>query len=185
DVLKMKEFQWLAGPHVLRGLTASVIGFAVPQGLKLGILPPEYPGYATSVNWAAGILAGVVLGFIADRWGAGPSTLFGDLLYALGMALAIFFRNPLIFLLFYFVLQLGQNVEASAVPFGCTIIVPPELMGAFSSARLMVLIGSGAVGSLLFGYLFDHCSPLVIFGIGAGLKLLNGLWFWYVFRPRR
>ncbi|MBM4050278.1 MAG: MFS transporter, partial [Planctomycetes bacterium] len=50
DVLKMKEFQWLAGPHVLRGLTASVIGFAVPQGLKLGILPPEYPGYATSVN---------------------------------------------------------------------------------------------------------------------------------------
>jgi len=185
DVLKMKQFQRLAGPHVLRGLTASVIGFAVPQGLKLGILPSEYPGYATSASWTAGILAGVVLGFIADRWGAGPSTLLGDILYALGMALAVFFHNPLIFLLFYFVLQLGQNVEASAVPFGCTIIVPPELMGAFSSARLMVLAGSGAVGSLLFGYLFDHYNPLLIFGIGAALKLLNGLWFWYVFRSRR
>ena len=185
DVLKMKEFQRLAGPHVLRGLTIAIIGFAVPQGLKLGILPAEYPGYATSVNWAAGILAGIVLGFIADRWGAGLSTLLGDLLYGAAMGVALFFHNPLLFLAFYFLLQLGRNVEDSAVPFGCTIIVPPELMGAFSAARLMVLTGSGAVGSLLFGYLFDHCNPLLIFGIGAGLKLLNGVWFWYVFRLKR
>ena len=182
DVLKMKEFRWLAGPHVLRGLSGAALGFAIPQGLKLGILPHEYPGYATSVNWAAGILAGVVLGFIADRWGAGRSTLLGDLLYGAGMGVALLFHNPLLFLAFYFVLQFGQNIESSAVPFGCTIIVPPELMGAFSSARLMVLTGSGALGSLLFGFLFDHGNPLLIFAIGAGLKLLNGVWFWYVFR---
>jgi MFS family permease len=184
DVLKMKAFQRLVGPHILRGLTIAIVGFAIPQGLRLGILGPEYPGYATSVNWAAGILAGIVLGFIADRWGAGPSTLLGDVLYAFGLGTAILLRNPLLFLAFYFVLQLGQNIEASAVPFGCTIIVPPELMGAFSSARLMVLTGSGAVGSILFGYLFDHTNPLLIFGMGAALKLLNGLWFWYVFRQR-
>ncbi len=185
DVLKMKEFRRLAGPHVLRGLTISIVGFAVPQGLKLQILSPEYPGYATSASWTAGIVAGIVLGFIADRWGAGRSTLLGDLLYALGMGIVVLFNNPMLFLLFYFILQVGQNIEASAVPFGCTIIVPPELMGAFSSARLMVLMGSGAVGALIFGYLFDRCNPLVIFGVGAALKLLNGLWFWYIFRPKQ
>jgi MFS family permease len=185
DVLRMKAFQQLAGPHVLRGLTISIVGFAIPQGLRLGILPTDYPGYATSASWAAGILAGIVLGFIADRWGAGPSTLLGDVLYALGLGMAVVCHNPLLFLVFYFLLQLGQNIEASAVPFGCTIIVPPELMGAFSSARLMVLMGSGAVGSILFGYLFDHANPILLFAIGAALKLLNGIWFWLVFRPKR
>lgn len=185
DVLRMREFQMLAGPHVLRGLTISIVGFAVPQGLKLGILPPEYPAYATSASWTAAVLGGIALGFIADRWGAGPSTLLADVIYGLAMAVALLSHNPLLFLLFYFVLQFGQNIEASSVPFGCTIIVPPQLMGAFSSARLMVLMGSGAVGSLTFGYLFDRCNPLLIFGIGAALKLLNGLWFWFVFRPRR
>jgi len=182
DVLKMREFRLLAGPHVLRGLTIAIVGFAIPQGLKMGILPPEYPGYATSVNWGAAVLAGIALGFIADRWGAGPSTLLGDALYALGMATALVTGSPLLFLVFYFVLQFGQNIESSAVPFGCTIVVPPERLGAFSSARLLVLTASGGLGSLLFGFLFDHCNPLLIFGLGAGLKLLNGVWFWYVFR---
>jgi len=33
-VLRLKEFQWLAGPHIVRGLTMSVIGFSVALGPK-------------------------------------------------------------------------------------------------------------------------------------------------------
>lgn len=185
DVLKMKEFQWLAGPHVLRGMSSAMIVFAIPVSLKFLHLSNQTPGYATSANQMAGILSGIALGLIADRWGAGRSTLFGDVLYGLGLAALVLSHNPVVFLGFLFLMHFGRNLEDSAVPFGCTIIVPAELMGAFSSARLMIMQGSSAFGALLFGYLLDHYNPALVFFLSGVLKLLNGLWFWYVFRLKR
>jgi MFS family permease len=188
DVLRLKEFQWLAPPHILRGLCVSVPAvFSVSVGLKYLTLPEEYPGYATSANYAAGVLGGIALGFISDRWGAGKSTLFGDVLVAVGIGSLLLFRSPPLFLALYLLAHFGRNIEDVAIPFGCTIIVPPERMGAFSAARLMVLNGSNAVGALLFGYLFDRFAdnPIPVFAVAAVLKLLNGVWFWYVFRLRK
>jgi len=182
DVLKLKEFQWLAGPHVLRGLGSGLAGFAIPLGLRYLGLPQETPGYATAVNYAAGVLGGLALGLIADRWGAGRSTLLGDLLLALGMGTLMGCPSLPLFLTLYFLLHLGRNIEDSAVPFGTTIIVPPEHMGAFSAARLMILQGSSSLGSLLFGRLFRQYHPLWLFGLGAAMKGINGVWFWWVFR---
>lgn len=181
-VLRLREFQLLAGPHVLRGLGASIAGFAIPVGMKYLALPDGTPGFATAANQTACVLGGVGLAFIADRWGAGRSTLLGDMLLATAMACLLLSPSLPVFLGLYFVLHFGRNIEDSAVPFGTTIIVPPEHMGAFSAARLMVLQGSAALGAPLFGYLFDHCNPLWLFAFGAALKLLNGVWFWAVFR---
>lgn len=185
DVLRMKEFQWLAGPHVLRGLTSSMVIFAIPLALEHLHMPEHIPGYAASVRAAAAVLGGIALGFVADRWGAGRTTLFADVLFALGLGAMMLFHSPLIFLAIYLVLVFGMSIEGSAVPFGCTIIVPVKLMGAFSSLRLMILLGSTAVGAPIFGYLFDHYEPSVVLLIGAALKLFNGLWFWYVFQLKK
>lgn len=182
DVLKMKEFQWLAGPHVLRGVSSAMLGFTVPLGMRYLGLSDATPGYATSVNYAAAVLGGTALGFIADRWGAGRSTLAGDILFALGLGTLLVYPHLSIFLVVLFFVHFGRNIEDTAVPFGCTVIVPPERMGAFSAARLMVMMGSSAIGGPIFGYLLDHCDPVVMFGIGAALKLINGLWFWWVFQ---
>jgi MFS family permease len=186
-VLKLREFQILAGPHVVRGLCAGLAGFAIPVALKHLALPDSTPGFATSANQAACILGGVGLGFIADRWGAGCSTLLGDVLLGGAMVLLLLSPNLAIFLVLYFLLHFGRNIEDSAVPFGTTIIVPPEHLGAFSAARLMVLQGSSAVGALLFGFCFDNCDPVVLFALGGLMKLLNGVWFWIVFQqpPRK
>gem|GEM_PF-2693701 len=208
-VLKLREFQMLAGPHVVRGLTSGLAGLALPAALAHLTLPESTPGYATAANQIACILGGVGLAFIADRWGAGRSTFFGDALLAvalgtvlladrMGGALLPHLRGCLqgigldagadtvtlgAFLAVYFLLHFGRNIEDSAVPFGTTLLVPPEHMGAFSAARLMVLQGSSAVGSLLFGFCLSNSDPLVVFGLGALMKLLNGVWFWVVFRP--
>jgi MFS family permease len=182
DVLGLQEFWWLAGPHVLRGLGSGLAGFAIPMGLRYLGLPEETPGYATSANYAAGVLGGLALGLIADRWGAGRSTLLGDLLLALGMGTMMLRPSLPLFLVLYFLLHFGRNIEDSAVPFGTTLIVPPEHMGAFSAARLMILQGSSAVGSRLFGRWFERYSPVWLFGLGAAMKVINGVWFWWVFQ---
>jgi MFS family permease len=152
------------------------------MGLRYLGLPEETPGYATSANYAAGVLGGLALGLIADRWGAGRSTLLGDLLLALGMGTMMLRPSLPLFLVLYFLLHFGRNIEDSAVPFGTTLIVPPEHMGAFSAARLMILQGSSAVGSRLFGRWFERYSPVWLFGLGAAMKVINGVWFWWVFQ---
>ncbi len=184
-VLRLREFQILAGPHVVRGLTSGLAGLALPAALKHLALPGGTPGYATAANQVACIVGGVGLGFIADRWGAGRSTLFGDVLLALALCTLLLSPSLPVFLALYFLLHFGRNIEDSAVPFGTTLIVPAEHMGAFSAARLMVLQGSSALGAVLFGFLLTHLSPALVFGLGAVMKLLNGVWFWVVFRPAR
>ena len=185
DVLKLKEFQWLGPPHILRGFVGGVAGFAMPQALLYLHVPDHYPGYAASTFALANVAGGIVLGLIADRWGAAWTTLLADVVLALGMCTMMLFGIPPIFLVLYFVMHLGLAVEGSSVPLGCINTVPPERMGAFSAARLMVLTGSAAVGALAFGPLFDRYSPILLFGIAAGIKLANGAWFWYVFRLKR
>ena len=182
DVMRLKEFRWLAGPHVARGLATSVAGFALPVGLQHLGLPKYFPGYASSVTTAATVLGGIVVGLYADRLGAAWATLWGDVLYALGMATVMLSPSPATFLLLYLVMHFGRNIEDNAVPLGAINIVPAEHLGAFSAARLMILIASGAVGAPIFGYLFDHCNPALVFGLAACLKLLTGVWFWWVLR---
>lgn len=185
DVLRLKEFQWLAGPHVARGLAGSVTVLALPVALDCLGLPKHYPGYASAVSTAATVLGGIAVGLIADRLGAAVTTLWADALCALGMATVILSRNPLVFLSLYLLMQFGRNIEDNSVPLGAINIVPAEHLGAFSAARLMVLLASGAAGSLLFGYLFQNCSPVMVFGLAACMKLLTGVWFWWVFRLKQ
>jgi MFS family permease len=185
-VLKLKEFQWLAGPHVIRGLTMSVIGFSVPLGLKYLHMPEHYPGYATSATQAATMIAGICLAAWADRLGPARATLLGDIIYAAGMATVVVLGgNPSVFLALYFLTQFGRQIEDNTVPLGAINIVPTEHLGAFSAARLMILMGSSAVGGPVFGWLFDNGHYVLVFGIGAVLKLLSGVWFWYVFNLKK
>ena len=182
-VVKLKEFQWLAGPHVLRGLAMSVIGFSVPLGLKYLHLPEHYPGYATVATQGAAVVGGIVVAAFADRLGAAWATLLGDVLYAGGMGTVILLGgNPALFLVLYFLAQFGRNIEDNTVPLGAINIVPTEHLGAFSAARLLVLYGSSALGGPIFGWLFDHGFYVLVFSLGAIMKLLTGVWFWYVFR---
>ncbi|MCE5237139.1 MFS transporter [bacterium] len=182
-VLALKEFRWLAGPHIVRGLTMSVIGFSVPLGLKYLHMPEHYPGYATSATQIATVLAGIWVAVYADRWGAAWATLLGDVLYAVGMATVVLLGgNPAAFLVLYFLTQFGRNLEDNTVPLGAINLVPAEHLGAFSAARLMILMGSNAIGGPIFGWLFDGGHFVLVFALGALLKLLSGIWFWYVFR---
>jgi len=185
DVLRLKEFQWLAGPHVVRGLAMSVVTLAVPVGMRHLGLPKHYPGYATSIATLAMVLGGVAVGLIADRWGPASTTLWGDVLYALGMAMvALTGGHPVAFLCLYLLMQFGRFIEDNSVPLGAINIVPAEHLGAFSAARLMILYGSGAIGAPLFGYLADHCDPVIVFGAAACIKALTGLWFCLVFQRK-
>lgn len=186
DVLRLKEFQLLAGPHVARGIGNSVTGFALFMGLRDLNLPAHYPGYTSAIMTAATVMGGIVVGMYADRLGPAWSTLCGDILYALGMATLMLSPTPVAFLLLYLLLHFGRNIEDNTVPLGAINIVPAGHLGAFSAARLMILTASASIGAPMFGYILDnHPRPLVVFALAAVIKALTGVWFWWVFRLHR
>jgi MFS family permease len=160
----------------------SVVGLTLPVALDKLALPDHIAGYAASVSTVAVVLGGATVGLVADRLGPALTTLLADVLYALGMATVVLYPSPWTFLALYLVMQFGRNIEDNSVPLGCIQTVPTEHLGAFSAARLMVLTGSGAIGSALFGYLLATYSYTLVFGLAAIMKLLTGVWFWYVFR---
>jgi len=87
------------------------------------------------------------------------------------MATVILFGgNPTAFLLLYFLTHFGRNIEDNTVPLGAINTVPVEHLGAFSAARLMILMGASAIGAPFFGHLFDRGHYVLVFGLGALLK---------------
>lgn len=180
-LLRLPEFQVLAGPHLARGLLMGLTGLMLPVALVHLHLPTYFPGYASSVATLGTVLGGVVLGFLADRLGAARTCLLSGVLYGLGLAITLVSPHPVAFLGLYLLLQIGRNVEDNAVPLGTLEMVRPAYLASVSAGRLMVLMAGSAVGGPLFGYLFDHYPALPVALLGAALKLATGLWLFLVF----
>jgi len=186
DVLKVKEFRVLFGPNVLRGLSDGVVAFAWVMGLKRLSLPDAYAGWATMANAIAGTLLGTLaIALFVDRFGPGLVVFAANALTAVAMVCLAATNSPLVFLGFYALSVFGSTVMGSAVPLGTYEIGPPELMGAFSGARLMLLSAGTAISLPLVGGLLGSVDALPVFAGGAILKVAGGIWYWYGFRRTR
>ena len=183
DVLKLREFRMLLGPNTLRGLDSGVFYFAWIVGLQRLDLPASYVGLAAMAQAISGtILGSMALGLCSDRWGPGRVVFGGDLLAAVALAGMVLTDSPPVFLAFYALAAFGGTLEGAGVPLGTYEIVPPEVMGAFSGARLMLLSVGGAISVALVGRFLESFDPLPVFMAGAVLKLITGVWYWYGFR---
>lgn len=184
-VLRLREFHVLAAPHLARGLVTGMTGLLLPVALTHLHLPAYFPGYASSAATLGAVLGGLLLSLLADRLGAGLTTLLACAIYALGLGCALLSPHPLLFLVVYVVLHTGRMVEDNSVPLGTVDLVPPAHLASVSAGRLMVLMVGIAVGAPLFGYLFDHYSVVHVALLAAVLKALTGWWLWAVFRQGR
>lgn len=182
DVLKTKGFRVLLGPNILRGLSTGFFYFAWIVGLKRLELPIIYTGLATSVYAIGGtILGSMAIGLLADRWGPGRVIFVGNALVVIGLMGLVMTNSPPVFLAFYALLAFGGMLEGAGIPLGCYAIAPPEVIGAFSGARFLLLSAGSAVSMSLVGHLLEAFDALPVFAAGAVLTLITGIWFWYAF----
>lgn len=185
DMFRMKEFRILVYPHILRGLIMGIMVFVTPTQMTRLNLPNEYAGYMAAAGSASGLIGAVLLGLTFDRWGAGVVTLLGDIVASIACVALVVSPTPMSFLVLFFAYGVGDVLEARAIPLGAIEIVPPGIVAGFQSARLNVLYGSMALGSLIGGYLIDLYGAVIIFVVAAALKLGMGLWFLQVFGIRK
>lgn len=181
EVWDLRQFRILLVPFILRGIGDGAGFFVMAMGLKRLNLGDEYAGLAATTESWAELLGYVTIGLTVDRFGPGIVCFAGDLLIAGALASIILTKRPLVWLILYFVRSYGGIMEGAGVPLGCYFIIPREIMGAFSGARLMLLALTSAFAVPAAGYLLDHFDPVPIFFAAALVKLVAGILYWWGF----
>ena len=180
-VMRTREFLLLAPPNILRGFGVGAGIFAMSVGMKRLNLGVEYAGYTTALIYMGYIMGNTAIGFTVDRYGAGIVLAFSFTLLAISLVGLALSPGPLLFLMFFLLMYTASSWESGAIPLAHYAIVPTEMIGAFSGARLMLYSGTAAIAVPTAGYLLDFLSPIYVFGGCAVLNFITGLLYWYAF----
>jgi MFS family permease len=178
-IIGMKEFRIMMPANLMRGLGDGAAAFAYWIALDRLSLTPEYAGYVTILASAAPFLAYAILWLCMDRYGAVVVIPASDLLLVVGLMGTVMTHSPKLFLAAFLLRAVMSGVEASAIPMAHYEVVPKEVMGAFSSIRLLLLNLTAAGSGTAVGLLLNKFSPVAVFAGCAVLKLAAGALFCY------
>ena len=173
-IVNMKEFKIMMPANVLRGLGDGVGAIIFWVALKRLELPPVYAGYVTIATVCAPFIGNLILGLTMDRFGAVIVIPASCAVIAACLMGTILTKSPLLFIIYLFVYWVARPVEASAIPLAHYVVVPNEVMGAFSTVRLGLLTITGSISAVLAQVLMRWFSPVTIFAGSAAIKLMAG-----------
>ena len=179
NIVTMKQFRIMMPANFMRGMGDGCVGFALLLALQNWALPQEYAGYHTIVCGVAPFLGYVILGLTLDRFGAALVLPLTDGFMGLAMIGMVAIPNGYAFLAFTMIYQMLLITESAAIPLAHFEVVPNEVMGAFSNVRLLLLQLTGAISGTLAGLCLGVFSPLLVFGVGAAIKISAGLLYSY------
>ena len=176
-VFKMREFALLMPANVMRGFGDGAGGFAVVIGMREIGLPLEIAGYATALACLSSLTANALIGKLADRVGAGRMILPTVLLLCVGLMGIVYSTSAWMFLGFYLLWNIMQQMESTEIPLVHYDVVPVEVMGAFSSIRLLCLNLTAVLSGMAVGFSLDHFPAWSVFAVCAALKIVSALLF--------
>lgn len=179
QIFKMKEFTTLMPANLLRGFGDGAGSYAVVVGMRDIGLPLEIAGYATAISCFSSLVANTMIGKFADRFGAGRMIFPTVVLLCIGLMGMVYSPSAWIFLAFYLLWQIMQLMEATEIPLVHYDVVPVEVMGAFSSIRLLLLNLTASLSGTIVGISLDICPAAVVFAVCAMLKIISSLLFWH------
>ena len=110
-----------------------------------------------------------------DRFGAVVVIPASCTLIAASLMGTILTQSPAMFLFYNLVYHTMLPVEATAIPLAHYEVVPKEVMGAFSTVRLGLLLITGSVSATLAGLLMRVFQPVTIFAGSAAIKFIAGV----------
>ena len=173
-IFRMKEFKIMMPANVLRGLGDGVGAIIFWVALKRLNLPPVYAGYVTLATVCAPFVGNLILGLTMDRFGAVIVIPASCIVIAACLMGTILTNSPVLFLIYLFLYWIAKPVEAAAIPLAHYVVVPNEVMGAFSTVRLGLLLVTGSISSVLAQLLLRRFTAVTIFAGSAVIKLLAG-----------
>lgn len=166
ELFKLPVFYKLIPAHILRGIGNGIIVLAAVIGSHAGILDTS-----SSVVSAFLVSVSTVVGYFLytlteDKFGTNGLLFFSGVLLAVTAPLCTLFGNLYLFFVFFALNNLFNIIYGMAVPVIITKIVPFEMMGKYTSARMLLF----TFGSSLPGFFMES----LLNGVGATVTLLIG-----------
>ncbi|MEA3309325.1 MAG: MFS transporter [Chloroflexota bacterium] len=159
-------------------------GFITVSALQRWAIPDSTVGFYTGITLLGQALSGLLLGFLADRWGQKFTLMVSAGAMGLSFALAWLAPTPS----WYFAVFLCQGIGiGSAFTAGIMIVLEfcePERRPTYIGLA-NTIAGLGGIGAPLLGTFLAQADYGLLFAVSAGLSLLAlALLRWWVVEPR-
>ena len=183
NVVKLKEFQILMPANILRGFGDGAGGFIVAVAMKKG-LDSAAVGWATAILPLGAFCATGLVGFCADKFGAGKLLPIINTLLVVGLIGSLFcmkqnfLSSSTYFVCCFFLWYMMQQMEGNAIPLVHYDVVPTEVIGAFTGVRLFCLNVTMGLSGMIVGFALDHAKAIIVFGVCGVLKIIAGLLYY-------
>lgn len=182
-VFPKKAFAVLALAVMLRSLANPAIITFLPRLFEAkGWTPAEY-GLITSVAWIAAGLAGVVFGFLANRYDQRYIIMAGLLAAVPALFLLPVLESGIVFVLALLVGALTGGSHSLIVVLAQGLM--PGRKGLASGSILGFIFATGAVGNLVIGDLADRFGTAAAFQIVAGVTAIASFLWLLLPNPRQ
>ncbi|MBQ8884889.1 MAG: hypothetical protein IJY62_00725 [Clostridia bacterium] len=184
EVLKHPLFYKTAVPHILRGVGVGILSLAVVIGTSDGILNTKTSTYMTVFTSLATIV-GYVLYLLTEKFFRIGNTLaaFGILMVVLLPFMTVF-KNLIVFYIVYFSGYTLLTVVNMCVPMLVYECVPYEMMGTYTSLRMMIFTLGQALPGFFMNGLFSLIGTFGVMILTGGCFAVSSVWFTLVLKKK-
>jgi hypothetical protein len=176
-VMKHPVFLKTLVPHILRGVGLGVVGLAVVLGTADSILNTETATTVALLTSLGSIVGYVVYLFMEKHLRVSVLLSIAGILLAVSLPLMTVFQNLIFFYIIYFIGYTLITIVNMCVPVLVYDCVPYEIMGSYTSLRMMLF----TLGQAFPGFFMsDLIGVIGTFGvlIIAGLSfVISSVWF--------
>ncbi|NJD04340.1 MAG: MFS transporter [Ruminiclostridium sp.] len=181
DVFKRKEFMYILVPNFLRGIVSGIVIMFTLVGIERFHFGEEYSAYIVTLGIFGSILAFFSLTKMYDKIGVSWSCLLSCLFSAAGFALALISAGPVFYVMLYVFIMFGESALGAAVPLGVMEVVGTDIIGVYSSARLLVLSLSMAATLYVAGIMLEKGALDLLLGSGCVAAICTGILYYFGF----
>ncbi len=181
NFFKYKPFYSLLLPNLLRGFCAGIIGLAVTIGYSHNLLDSRSATVLVLIYNAATMLGYIVYRLIASMHKERFILLICSIFITICLPTMLLGNSTAIFIFFYGLASALLTIINATVPVIVTQIVSYEVIGQYTSWRLLINgLGIAVAGFLctgMFSFLGGVCAMLI-----SGLcQLICGIWY-YIYK---
>lgn len=146
-----------------------------PTARRLHGMPDEYVGYLASVNAAIAMISAPAIGWLADRWGRGPTALAFSVVAVAGFLLFPYAASRSSLLVAYALIGIGTSGITMPLYLSVIDLSPTDGRGFYVAVRYGTESAVYMLFLPLFGFVSTNTAPHVIFFAGAAMAALAGL----------
>lgn len=168
NIFRYRPFYALFVPNLLRGLCAGMFTLAVSVGYYQGVLSVKSASVLATVSFVTAFLGFFSYPLLSKKLSEHRLLLYFSIGMVVSLPLMLIGNKTNSYILFYGIVSFLINVINNAVPVAVTKIVDYDMMGQYSSWRLLC----HAVGTALGGFL---CIPMIDFFGGVITLLIYGV----------